>query len=236
MKTRSVLHFKTLIVLLTFLSLFLAGCGSGSATPSVLPTQALAAPVLSSVNLPDGSLIVLNGKSAISINALDGLGATPPHDTALIKGGELLAVSTLPSGTWFTVNNTRAAIAHVMPDGKTPGAIMLVTFDATSGIFTVDCIKGICELGPDAGHLTNIPVGSQMVLDQNGNIQGPTAFDSVAINSVYGSFIQEGLAAPTAVLATATPTFTTTPPPNLAATATAVCHTFHSLHPATPCP
>jgi hypothetical protein len=236
MKTRSVLHFKTLIVLLTILSLFLAGCGSSSPTPSVLPTQALAGPVLSSVNLPDGSLIVLNGKSAISINALDGLGATPPHDTALIKGGELLAVSSLPSGTWFTVNNTRSAIAHVMPDGKTPGAIMLVTFDATSGIFTVDCIRGICELGPDAGHLTTIPVGSQLVLDQNGNVQGPTAFDSVAINSVYGGFIQDGLAAPTAVLATSTPTLTTTPTPNLPATATAVCHTFHSLHPATPCP
>ena len=201
-----------------------------------LSTPVPSAPVRSVVNLPDASQIVINGSSEISLSSLAGLGFTGT-DNALIKDGEILVVSTLPSGSWFTVTNTRGATGQVTVDPHTPGAIMLVTYDSPTGQFTVICILGICELGSDAAHLTKIPPGEQGWLDQGGNFQGPSAFDLNAIDASYGKYIQAGFTATTAVIATQTPIPTATPTYyDLPGTATAICHLFNSLHPATPCP
>lgn len=214
----------------------LSSTAPAAAMASPLSTPLPNAPVRSVVNLPDASRIVINGDSEISLSSLAGLGLAGT-DNALIKSGEILVISTLPSGSWFTVSNTRGSIGQVTSDPLNPGAIMLVTYDSLTGKFTVICIRGICELGPDAAHLTKIPLGKEGWLDQGGNFQGPSAFDLNAINASYGKYIQAGLTATTAVTATQTPIPTATSTfYNLPGTATAVCHLFHSLHPATPCP
>jgi hypothetical protein len=233
MKTKSALHITALLVLLSFTILSLVGCGPSTTVPASTPGST--APVLSIVNLPDGSRIVLKGESEISLSTMAGV-FSMIDDQASIVGGEILVVSTLPSGTWFTVMNTRGFIAHVTADSSKPGAIMLVMYDSIGGKFTIDCIQGICELGSDAAHMTGVSVGSEAWLDQGGSFQGPTTFDLNAITAIYGKYIQLGLTAPTLIVTPPTATATVTPTFDLAATATAVCQDFHSKHPSTPCP
>ena len=187
------LSLKTAILILVGTILFttLTGCKPAAPTDVPVPTP-VSLPMLSVLNLPDGSQIVLKSFSEIK---------TGPGDT-LIKSGEILVVSLLPSGSWFTVVNPRGFIGHVTADPNKPGAIMLVTYDDVTGKFTVVCIQGICELGPDAGHLASIPYSSEGSLDLTGQLSGPAPIDLAPIIAIYGKYIQAGLFAPTAVVST----------------------------------
>ena len=214
--------YKT--VLLSLLLVSLIGCGSA-------PT----APVLTVVHLPDGSEIVANGGSEFSFVQPTG-GGTAFDNRVLVNGGEILIISLLPAGYWFTGTNPLGFIAHVTAAPTTPGAIMRLNYDLATGKFIVDCIQGICETGPDAQRLTTIPWGNQGDLDQSGNFQGPSALDIYKINGIYAVYIQLGLTAPTSVGATPTEPQSQTPTPDLPATATYACQQFESQYPATPCP
>jgi hypothetical protein len=217
--------FKFIVISLILITL------SACATPT--PSQGQPTPVsppsLSVLNLPDGSQIVLKSFTEIKIGSGD----------TLIKSGEALVVSLLPAGSWFTVVNPRGFIGHVTADPNKPGAIMLVTYDDVTGKFSVVCIQGICELGPDAGHLTGIPYSSEGSLDLIGKLNGPASIDLTQIIALYGKYIQVGLIGPTAVVSTPTPTNPAVPPtstPDIGATATAACANFHSKFALTPCP
>ncbi len=206
--------FAAFISILIFV--FLAGCGS-STTP---------VPELSIIQLPDGSRIVLMGNSEISFSGIAGLGTGLAENQAWLIHGEALIVSQQPAGTWFTILNPGGFIVHVAANLGTPGATMLVNYDPATGQFAVDCISGICELGPDAGHLVIVPPNEQGSLDQNGVFQGPFASDP-SISGTYGNYYQSGAPIPTYVL---------TPTSDQAATATAACQQFNSQFPGTPCP
>jgi hypothetical protein len=229
--------FIVMLVIILFVSL--TGCNTATApaatstaTPAatIAATQTLPAAALSVLDLPDGSQFVLNSFTEMKVMLMTGPLSGALGDEAQIMDGETLVVSSLSAGKWFIVLNPNGAIAHVTADSQKPGAIMLVTYDVTSGKFTVDCIRGICELGPDAQHLSNIPVTSQGSLDQGGTFQGPSVFDPTQINGTYGKYIQAGLAFPTAIIANSTPT------PDVAGTATVTCKNFKNKFPATPCP
>ncbi len=216
--------FVTIFLILIFISL--TGCGS-SATP---------ARELSIFQLPDGSKIVVRGTSEMALSGLAGLGAGTPEDQAWLVRGEALVASQQPAGIWFTILNPMSFVARVTADPNSPGAIMLVNYDPLSGKFTLDCIRGICELGPDPQHLTNVPPNNQGSLDQSGIFQGPSVSDS-SVSETYGNYIQPGAPVPTYTLApTPTPSLTPTATLDLAATATAACQQFNAQFPTTPCP
>jgi hypothetical protein len=213
-------------IVISLLLVSLTGCATPTPTPeTVLPTQVIP-PALSVLNLPDGSQIVLKSFSEIKTGSGD----------TLIKSGEILVVSLLPSGSWFTVVNPRGFVGHVTADPSKPGAIMLVTYNDVTGKFTVVCIQGICEFGPDADHLAGVPYSGEGSLDLTGKQEGPAGIDLAQIIELYGKYIQDGLFAPTAVVSTPTPAEPPTSTPDIGATATAACADFHSKFALTPCP
>jgi hypothetical protein len=218
MKSKPVTQTASVILFLGMLLLFLAGCSPSTPVPQ-----------LSVVQLPDGSKLVVSGATEVSLLGLTGTGA--PVDQGWLLHGDVLVVSQQPAGMWFTILTPGGFVAHVTAAADTPGAIMLVRYDATTGKFSLDCILGICELGADAQHLSGVPKGQQGSLDQNGVFSGPTT-TAASVGTTYAAYIQVG--APVATYTSSAASATATP--NLAATGTLVCQQFNAQFPGTPCP
>jgi hypothetical protein len=242
---------------LCFLLLLLSSLTGCILTPSsVVNPTTTTAPQLSIVSMPDGSTIILNGAAQFGSSKLANLDPNLNYQ-GWLASGEVLVVSQLPAGTWFTIVNPNGYVAQVTANATTPGAIMLISFDPASGTFTISCILGICNLGPNNQNLSNVPLNNQGSLNQSGIFQGVSASNGTYISGVYGSFIQGGSTVPTYTsipsatntvtattvpsstktsIPTQRPTATSTPGPNLAATATAACAQFNVQFPGTPCP
>ena len=204
-----------------FLSLFIVGCsftGFSSLAPSI-------------IHLPDDSRVLLMGDTDVEVPQWNGT-----EVRGVMNWGELLVISHLPAGTWFIFENSLGYIARVTSDPSIPGAIMRLVYDRSTGIFTLDCIKGICDIGPDDQRMTTVLFGNQAWLDLGGNIQGPQAFDLNPITKVYGAYIENGSQAPTSDISSFPGVETPTSTPDFAATATESCIQFQSQFPATPCP
>ncbi len=230
-----------------------------TATLTISPTQGQGDfPLISVLNLPDGSNIISRDGSEIRIVKLAQPDGAAENQAAIGKG-EALLVSQLPPGTWFTVLTPKGFIARVTSTLDAPGGIMLVHYDPSNGKITLDCIRGICQLGPDLDHLEVLLATTMGWLDHTGKYNGPSAFEMSAIEMVYGdhlNFIVTGGFAPsvsgTSVIAMTpaavneTPTVTSSPTmspdgtstefPGFAATATQTCKLFKQKYPATPCP
>ncbi len=226
----------------TVILIFLLGC-EYTALPTLIPTlsapqattQNTIVPSISDIFLPSGSKIVIKSLSQISI--------PDQPDLISLQNGEILVKSRLPEGSWFTVANPIGYIARVT------GSIMVVTYDPLTFTFTVNCIIGLCQIGPDENRLTDVRGGEKGWIDLAGNFQGPALYDIELLRLIYGddNLTEESgpiptyTDTPTATL-TGTPTasieatMTQTPTPNWMATATAACIIFHSKYPKTPCP
>lgn len=222
--------------------IFLLGC-EYTAMPTLIPTLQGSQPtagiqetsLISSIYLPDASKIVIKIESEITVPNLP--------STVNLLTGEILVKSRLPDGNWFTVVSPHGYLA------KVTGSIMVVTYDSLNGIFTLNCIIGRCQIGPDENRLTEFRGGEKGWIDLGGNFHGPAAYDIDLLRPVYGdeNLTEEAGSevtftdTPTATITeTPTPsseaTITETPTPNWVATATAACIIFHSKHPSTPCP
>lgn len=217
---RTIKQTSTIIGMI-FLFLSLVGCGVNN----------LASTPLAVIHLPGGSQVIMLGDSDIEAPQWDGT-----EERGVMNGGEILVISQLPSGTWFTFANSLGYIARVTADPNVPGAIMRLVYNLSTGNFTLDCIKGICDLGPNLQRLTTLLFGNRAWLDLGGNIQGPQAFDLNPITRVYGTYIQSGSLAPTSNASAFPVTETPTSTPDFAATATESCIQFSSQFPSTPCP
>jgi hypothetical protein len=211
----------SILIGVIFFSISLVSCGLGSYN-----TTSLAA-----IHLPGGSQVIMLGDSDIEAPQWDGV-----EERGVINEGEILVVSQLPSGTWFTFANSLGYIARVTADPNVPGAIMRLVYNRSTGNFTLDCIKGICDLGADYQRLTTLLFGNRAWLDLGGNIQGPQAFDLNPVTRVYGPYIQGGSTSPTTDTSTIPGVETPTSTPDFAATATESCIQFSSQFPSTPCP
>lgn len=239
MELKSKIQNIFVVILFTLLFISLTGCVQLLASaPSATPT---APQELTTFHLPDGSDLIVKGEPEIGIARLSG--ATASDSLVSIDSGEMLVVSHLPAGVWFTVTNSKGFMAHVTANNATPGAIMRVAYDPSSGVFSIDCVLGICEIGPNAQTLSVVPLNNQGSLDQGGGFQGASTYDGDIVNGTYGTYIRSGEPVSTYTpLATATetstpiPTATVTPSVDIAASATASCSQFHSQYPSTPCP
>ena len=135
-----------------------------------------------------------------------------------------------------------------MLNARVTGSIMVVGYDPVTGFYTVNCIIGRCQIGPDENRISELRGGEKGWIDLAGNFLGPTAYDIDRIRAVYGddnlnddTGNGEFPDTPTITLTeTPTPTsefsITPTETPNWVATATAACIIFHSKYPSTPCP
>lgn len=250
------LKIQTVIFVFLML-LFLASAGCTLSPAAVVNPQDTTSD-LSKLNMPDGSTIVVNGSAEFGVSRLANLASSLNYQ-GWVASGEVLVVSQLPTGTWYTIVNPSGFIARVTASNSAPGAIMLVKFDPATGTFTINCILGICQMGQDPENLSNIPLNNQGSLNQGGTFQGTSASAGALITATYGSYITGGspvatytsIPAASTITTTATsipsatrtsppnqPTAvnTNTPVPNLAATATAACSSFQSQFPGTPCP
>ena len=251
--------YVKIAIVTAILFVFLIGC-EYTALPTLIPT--LAAPqntggtpnntsMISSVYLPDGSEVFIRLSSEIAFNSVSGINPDLDQDVISLHSGEVLVKSRLPQGIWFTVLSPHGYIARVT------GSIMLVTFDPTTDSFTVICILGHCQIGPDENRLTDMGPGDKGWLDLAGNFQGPVAADIGSVGAIYGDDNLNEEPVPTATItetltetptetptelftatSSPTPTISRTPTktPNLRATATAACIIFHTKYPSTPCP
>lgn len=226
----------------TFILVFLLGCAY-TAMPTLIPTlgapqatpQITTVPSISDIFLPSGSKIVIRSLTQISLpNQLD---------LVTLQNGEILVKSRLPDGSWFTVVNPNGYLARVT------GSIMVVTYDPVTYIFTVNCIIGRCQIGPDENRLSEVRGGEKGWIDLAGNFQGPAIYDIEILRLIYGNdnLTEESGSIPTYTntpteTSTGTPTasleatITQTPTPNWMATATQACVIFHTKYPKTPCP
>ena len=178
------------------------------------------------MSLPDGSKIYIASDAEFEITKIAGLTAGASGHEVLLHSGEILIVSELPAEETFTVISPEGYIAQVA------GSIMVVSYDLETGQFTIDCIEGDCNLGPNTQSLFLIAVGYHGWLDRSGNFQGPFEAIMQALCEKYG---EDLIACEIDPIGSETPTIT--PPASwLDATATAICAQFEEENPGTPCP
>ena len=209
-------------------------------TPAPLPGDAQPTQVgplcktdKSHVLLPDGSEIYLVPDTELEILSLEGLTSDTSGHELLLRQGQIVIVSKLPPGTWFTIIN---------PDGsraRLDGLMMQVGFDPDPGVFSVICIDGVCELGSDTQEYISVGPASEAWIAENGDFRGPFVIDLNQLREGCGDdyIAVTVLPSPTPSLTpdlSLTPAFTLTP--DLNATATAFCGEFEAENPGTPCP
>jgi hypothetical protein len=231
-------------LIFTLMLVFLLGC-EYTAMPTLIPTlySPQTSPQISTATVPSISDIFLPSGSKIVIRSLTQISLPDQPVVITLQYGEILVKSRLPDGSWFTVVNPNGYMARVT------GSIMVVTYDPVTYLFTVNCIIGLCQIGPDENRLTDVRGGEKGWLDLAGNFQGPAVYDIDLLRLIYGddNLTEESGTIPTYTttpteIFTGTPTasleatITQTPTPNWMATATAACIVFHSKHPGTPCP
>lgn len=174
-----------------------------SGAPLVIRTDAGS----SYVRLPDGSEIFIEPNTEIELNQVSGLTNGASEHVVQLRYGEILVISQLPAGKWFTVISPDGYIARVT------GSIIVVGYDEATGQFLTSCVEGDCELGPDAQSLLQLAAQDQGWLDENGNFLGPFDVDLDELRATYGIVISTQLDAIEA------------------------CNEFHSNFPLTPtCP
>lgn len=203
--------------------------GAVTSTPQPTGSQCFA------MRFPDGSEIYVSKDTEIEISKLAGSTSGASGHELLLNYGRVLVMSQLPEGEWFTVIGSEGQIARVT------GSMMQVELEQITGQFTVGCISGVCQLGPNIQNLFQLAEEDQGALDGDGNILGLAKVNLTELYEGCGGHVvaNEPTRIPTATpTATATPTITPTPTAtaDLNATATAQCEVFESENPGTPCP
>jgi hypothetical protein len=179
------------------------------------------------IRLPDGSEIILGQNTEIEMSKIFGLTTEVPEHEIVIHNGSILVDSLLDKGEWFTILNPEGNIARVT------GSVMVVTYDAKTGKFCIDCIEGDCEFGPNDNILLDLTVGEQLCFVSDGTFQGPFDVNMDELRKIYGDKIPAGPPSPVPDTATPEPPTNT---PDTAATATAACGEYEEQFPGTPCP
>lgn len=208
-------------------------------TATETPTLAATEAVLSEnsvVTLPEGSIIIIKPGADVDIAKLPltGLPETQKSDgvSILISKGEILVIPNPDSIDWLSVISTTGYVARVK------GCGMIVNFNEVKDSFELQCIGAECEIGKDIDHMLSA-ANNKDWLYQGGIYFEPVDINFENIYTTYGRIIpdcvrtaEKNLVAPTNPAQSRTPSVT----PDIAATGTAACVTFHNLFPATPCP
>ena len=216
-----------------FLAIILiVGLASCAQTPEPVLTEASTTGIQDgdtcppSVLLQDGPEIFLRTDSRIAvIQAPDQTGGRF-RDDIFVSHGEIVVNSLLPAEQWVEVVTPNGFLAQLA------GATMIVAYEGDGGQFTVACIDGNCKIGPDAGHLNELPSNSQGSLDKDGTFLGLAAVSLEVLPAACKTILNSDSIVPISTV-TNTPEVTATPN----ATATAACQEFHNQFPLTPtCP
>jgi hypothetical protein len=96
---------------------------------------------LSTVHLPDGSLLVIQAGSEVLLERIVTEDGSVAEDGIRLKEGEVLVKSTLSSGKWFTVLSPEGYLARVS------GSIMIVAYDPVSNEFNPEVHPGHLPTG-----------------------------------------------------------------------------------------
>lgn len=247
MTSRNVSIFKVISILaaVILLSLFtLTGCGkptwtppptstpmpTATDTPTPVPTTVVISEN-STVNLPDGSIVILEPGAEVEISELPGLPQESSAVKLLINDGEILIAPAKSNTEWMTVVSSKGYLARVK------GCAMIINFNAVKDSFEVQCIGGECEIGKDADHLISA-ANNKTWLYQGGIYFEPVGVDFSKIYGIYGKIIPACVKAAELMPVTGSTPESLTPSAtaDTAATGTAACESFNKLFPATPCP
>lgn len=238
-KLKHFILIKARLVLLAIIALFaLAGCvllSTPSAQPALTDTPASSgennlqsgSACPASAFFLDGAEVFLSSGSRIAINKISDPTIGTSGDEVSLYHGEIVVNSLLPADKWVEVFSPNGFTARLS------GRTMIVAYEGTGGQFTVACLDGVCKIGPDPQHLTDLGSNTQASLDKDGNFLGPFAISLEGLASSCETIFQT-FKTPTPI---PTETLVPTLPVDTAATATAACQQFHDQFPLTPtCP
>ncbi len=244
-KKQSFLFLSGFILVFLISLVVISGCGPKPTWTPYAPTTILAPktytpsptttevvkPHNSVLTLPDGSQILLKPEADVNIVLLPGLPDETSDITLQLNSGEIMVVPNPDIDNWITVLSSRGYVARIK------GCAMVVNFDLAADAYTMKCIGGDCEVGPDLEHKFAAS-NNQTWLFQGGGYLEPTDIDFLQLVQEFGDVIPACVAdasrnmTPTYVPSPLTPEATE----DLAATATAACSDFHKKFPGTPCP
>jgi hypothetical protein len=191
------------------------------------------------ITLADGSQLFLGSDTEISLIPAGYCNGSSTHNVS-IKKGQVAVHSAAPIWATIVITSPEGHIANI-------GASGLVTYDASTQAFSLQCSNVNCSLGRDVTALAPVECGVGMSLDINGNPNSMMPVDPAFLGTIGNWLIPQcqvpqsvgsPLEGPTATLeATQTATATgTATPDTFAATATAFCDAFHRIFVTTPCP
>jgi hypothetical protein len=139
--------------------------------------------------------------------------------------GEMLVMANPDSLGWLTIQTPKGYTARIQ------GCTMVVSYSPSSDNFGMDCISGVCELGPSEDKYLAADTGL-FIEYQAGKLMFPQPIDEAKLAENFSSdYKQCVLPEPIPVTGGEA-----TLEPDFGATATASCKDFQSKFPATPCP
>ncbi len=198
--------------------------GQTEPPPTPLPTECKPIRIansdgLSLITLPDGSQIFLGNNTEIDFIPGGYCLGISEHRAYLLRG-EIAVRSLLPDDSLFTVFSPEGFKVTLDDTG-------LVTYNLEKTLLTLNCSNGNCTIGTEQQPYL-LTCGQMVEFDQNAVPNGPFGI-TVSVLEPYGDWLL-----PKCDFTPPEPT--STPTPDIGATATAACSAWNNEFPSTPCP
>jgi hypothetical protein len=173
---------------------------------------------LSLITFPDGSQVFLGTNTEVDFIPGGYCPGIKEHRAYLLRG-EIAVRSLLPLDSLFSVFSPEGFKVTLDNTG-------LVSYDTDKKLLTLNCSNGNCTIGTVQQPYL-LTCGQMVEFDQNAIPNGPFGIN-VSVLEPYGDWLL-----PKCDLL---PPATSTPTPDIGATATAACSAWNNEFPSTPCP
>jgi hypothetical protein len=176
---------------------------------------------LALITFPDGSQVFLGSNTEMDFIPAGYCPGITEHQVFLLSG-EIAARSLLPEDSLFTVFSPEGFKVTLDDTG-------LVTYSHENKLLTLNCSNGTCTIGTEQQPYL-LTCGQMIEFDQNAVLNGPFGIN-VSVLAPYGDWLL-----PKCDFIPLDPTSTSTPTPDIGATATAACSAWNNEFLLTPCP